>query len=522
MRNQFFLLLFTLFSTVILAQDTEYGMGLIMDDAAYDSHPREPKFEGSKYTELPTKVDLKPFCPQVGHQGDIESCVGWAVGYGALTIQRAIRDDVKDKGAITQNASSALYIYNQVKQGENCRSGSKISDAMDFVTKNGDCLAQSFDRNINDCSTMPNAALQTEASSYAASDFMTLFSTDEDAGTKVLKVQKALANNQPVVIGLNILKNFPTAKGVKTWRPDIGNQTYGGGHSVVVVGYDEFRGAFQIMNSWGNDWGENGFIWIRYKDFATYCKYAYVMHLGEKGISSAPIEVTPVAYQERPTPAPSPVQRPVSQPVHQPTEYTSQPRSIAKRIAGAFEFKYLDNSDPEMDPVLKNAALSFNGDFYRINRTDWEIGQFFQLVTTSASANEYIYVFSVDAENEVNIHWPRQADLNPKFSGLNESALVTTAGSTIYIPGKTKGLKLAKKGTEHLCILFSTKKIGNIKAVSEYMADNKENFSGALESLLADYIVPKSDIQFAADRIEFRTESEQGFVVPIVLELEAR
>lgn len=518
MRNQLFLILFTFFSTVLFAQTNEYGTGLIMDDAAYNNHPREPKFEGSKYIELPTKVDLKPFCPMVGHQGDIESCVGWAVGYGALTIQRAIRDEIKDKGAITQNASSALYIYNQVKQGENCLSGSKISDAMDFVIKNGDCLAQNFDQNINDCNQMPNAALQQEAGNYAAADFMTLFATEEDAGTKVLKVQKALANNQPVVIGLNILKNFPTAKGVKTWRPDIGNQTYGGGHSVVVVGYDEFRGAFQIMNSWGQEWGENGFIWIRYKDFATYCKYAYVLHLGEKGSAPAPIEVTPVAYQERPAPTTTPVQRPISQPV----AHTSTSTQMTQRIAGAFEFKYLDNTDPETDPVLKNAALSFNGDFYRINRTDWEIGQFFQLVTTSASANEYIYVFSVDAENQVNIHWPRQADLNPKFSGLNESALVTTAGSTIYIPGKTKGLKLAKKGTEHLCILFSTKKIGNIKAVSQYMADNKENFSGALESLLADYIVPKTAIQFAPDRIEFSTESAQGFVVPIVLELEAR
>ncbi len=516
MRNLLFLLTFSLFSTGLLAQ--EYGMGLIMDDAAYNSHPREPKFEGSKYTELPTKVDLKPFCPSVGHQGDIESCVGWAVGYGALTIQRAIRDDVKDRGAITQNASSALYIYNQVKQDANCLSGSKISDAMDFVIQNGDCLAQNFDRNINDCSVMPNAALQQEASTYAASDFMTLFSTEEDAGTKVLKVQKALANNQPVVIGLNILKNFPTAKGVKTWRPDIGNQTYGGGHSVVVVGYDEFRGAFQIMNSWGKEWGENGFIWIRYKDFATYCKYAYVLHLGKKGSSPAPIDVTPVAYQERPSQTTKQVQQPVSQPV----AYTTETKNIVQQIAGAFEFKYLDNSDPEADPVLKNAALSFNGDFYRINRTDWEIGQFFQLVTTSASANEYIYVFSVDAENQVNIHWPRQADLNPKFSGLNESAMVTTAGSTIYIPGKTKGLKLTKKGTEHLCILFSTKKIGNIKAVSEYMADNKADFSGALENLLADYVVPKAAIQFATDRIEFTTEAKQGFVVPIVLELEAK
>ncbi|MEM6316908.1 MAG: C1 family peptidase [Bacteroidota bacterium] len=498
-------------------ESTDYQTGLIMEDETYEAQPREPKFAGSKYIDLPTKVDLTPYCPYVGNQGPIESCVGWAVGYGALTIQRAIQNNLKDRGAITQGASSALFIYNQVKQNENCQSGSKISDAMAFIAENGDCLARNFDRSIanEDCSAMPNLALQEEASKFAISDFMTLFSIDEDAGTKVLKVQKALANNQPVVIGLKILKNFPSARGVKYWRPTIGNQSFGGGHSVVVVGYDEFKGAFQIMNSWGPEWGENGFIWIKYKDFATYCKYAYVLHLGEKGQDHRPLEVTPVAYEAAPTPPTRPQTPP-------PTSVPTSNGQLESRIAGGFQFKYLDTSDEMAEPILKNARLSFTGDFYRIERTDWEIGQFFQLVTTSASANEYIYVFSVDAEGQVNIHWPRSAELNPKFAGMNESALVTQSGSAIYIPGKDKGLKLAKKGTEHLCILFSKKKIGNIKAVSDYMQDKKEDFSGALDALLQDYIVPKSEIQFATNRIQFSTSSEQGFIVPIVVELEAR
>mgnify|MGYP000365578101 CR=1 FL=1 len=83
------------------------------------------------------------------------------------------------------------------------------------------------------------------------------------------------------------------------------------------------------------------------------------------------------------------------------------------------------------------------------------MGQFFQLVTTARSSNEYIYVFSVDDEGEVNIHWPRQEQLNENFKGMNESALVTTLGAEIYIPGKERGLRLSKKGTEHLVILFS-------------------------------------------------------------------
>jgi hypothetical protein len=52
-----------------------------------------------------------------------------------------------------------------------------------------------------------------------------------------------------------------------------------GGHAMSVIGYDDYLegGAFQIMNSWGNEWGENGMGWVRYKDFDFFVKEAYGM-----------------------------------------------------------------------------------------------------------------------------------------------------------------------------------------------------------------------------------------------------
>jgi hypothetical protein len=44
-----------------------------------------------------------------------------------------------------------------------------------------------------------------------------------------------------------------------------------------VIGYDDrkFGGAFQIMNSWGREWGKDGVGWVRYGDFKNYAKEAY-------------------------------------------------------------------------------------------------------------------------------------------------------------------------------------------------------------------------------------------------------
>lgn len=35
-------------------------------------------------------------------------------------------------------------------------------------------------------------------------------------------------------------------------------------HIVNIVGWDDTRRAFRMRNSWGTDWGDNGYAWVRY------------------------------------------------------------------------------------------------------------------------------------------------------------------------------------------------------------------------------------------------------------------
>ena len=110
-------------NTTIYAQEIDaetediidYPTGLIMDDEAYNKLPRQPLFRGTKFGELPLQVSLKAYCPKVGDQGDIQSCVGWAVGYAALSIQYAIENNLTDPKKINEQSQSALFIYNQIK-----------------------------------------------------------------------------------------------------------------------------------------------------------------------------------------------------------------------------------------------------------------------------------------------------------------------------------------------------------------------------------------------------------------------
>jgi len=69
--------------------------------------------------------------------------------------------------------------------------------------------------------------------------------------------------------------SFDFAKDV--WNPKEDPAGAYGGHAMCVVGYDDnmHGGAFEIQNSWGLRWGNNGYIWIKYDDYAKFTRYAY-------------------------------------------------------------------------------------------------------------------------------------------------------------------------------------------------------------------------------------------------------
>ena len=51
-----------------------------------------------------------------------------------------------------------------------------------------------------------------------------------------------------------------------------------------MVGYDDYKfgGAFRVVNSWGQDYGDNGYLWITYSDFIKNVKAAYIMYLKDE------------------------------------------------------------------------------------------------------------------------------------------------------------------------------------------------------------------------------------------------
>ncbi|WP_170110684.1 C1 family peptidase [Flavilitoribacter nigricans] len=468
------------------AMAQEPATGLLFDDEVYDTLSRMPAYDGSKDLDLPVRVDLSPFCPEVRNQGDIFSCVGWAVGYGALTIRRAIRAGWTDKTTITANAYSALFIYNQIREGS-CRQGSRLSAAMELLQTTGDCPANVFDFNVEDCEKQPAPAVIEMARRDTISDYLTLFGRKDNAQTKIWKVKRALAQKEPVIIGMEIRQNFYQLSDATFWWPDLGNTNPAGGHAMTVVGYDDEVQAFLLFNSWGTSWGDKGYIRVKYEHFAEYCKYAYIL-IGSLG--SAPQTAT--------TPnAPAPV------------------RELVK-MAGSSQLKHLTGVSGG-EPIFKNTALAGEQGLYR-TRQQWTTGQLFQLSAATRSSNIYLYAFTVDQGGQVHIHWPRKGSLNKKFAGTNESALVVEPESRVTIPGPNKALRISRPGRDVLYILFSKRKIRGLKFICTRMAESNDQPMQRLQQLMGKHLIPPSDIEYGKNLAIFaaRTRSE-GYIVPLIL-----
>lgn len=484
------LLILQLLSASAAAQTAEFPSGLLFDDAAYEKTPRQSMESGAK-SSLPPAVDLSPYCPEVRHQGYIFSCVGWATGYGAMTIQRAILNSCTDKSVISQNAFSALFLYNQIKTSD-CRQGSKITDALSFLEENGDCLAKHFDFDVNNCETRPDPPLVQNARRYAIEDYVTLFGSRDPAALKVAQVKKALAYKKPVIAGLSLLRNFYDLKNAKFWHPNIGNTAPAGGHALVVVGYDDRREAFRLFNSWGKEWGDEGYIWIKYADFGQFCKYGFILHL--------------VAQETQPNIAKTPA---------------TLPEMPLTELSGEFSFRQFTGfSQYDNRPVFENAPMRLANGIYQTTQTSWQIGQRFQLLARTLRAEEYLYVFSIDPNRQVHFHWPRQEGLDTKFSGINESGLLIDQSAEVIIPGPNRVLKMENPGTERLVVLFSKKKIHAVEKLAQIISRSQGDFMSSLRYALGKYAVPEADIFYHREKMFFQASSRSGgYIVPLVLEV---
>jgi hypothetical protein len=242
---------------------------------------------------LPEAVSLLDYAPPRGDQGQQGSCVAWSSAYGAQTILVAAATH-QDPRSI---AFSPSYLYNQIKL-DDCQ-GSYIQKAMESMQQNGGVPLSEYPYSDQDCQREPSENQKQEGKQNAIHGFTRLTNNANVEGISVRAIKEHLSNNAPVVIGMMVGQSFmQDMMGQELWQPQgmDESQVGMGGHAMCVIGYNDtkFGGAFQIMNSWTQNWGKNGVAWVRYGDFKKYVKEAYGIDPLPKrsNVANIPLECT--------------------------------------------------------------------------------------------------------------------------------------------------------------------------------------------------------------------------------------
>lgn len=223
---------------------------------------------------LPEAVSLLRYAPQRSDQGQQGSCVAWSCAYAAQTILTAAATGDNPN----QIVFSPSYLYNQIRL-EGCQ-GSYLQRAMEAMRSNGGVPLREYPYDESTCERMPNSTDLSKGRQNTIHGFSRLTAGDNINRISIRAIKEHLAKDAPVAIGMMVGQSFmQDMMGKELWQPAgmDAAQVGMGGHAMCVIGYDDrkFGGAFQIMNSWGPQWGKDGVAWVRYGDFQQYVREAY-------------------------------------------------------------------------------------------------------------------------------------------------------------------------------------------------------------------------------------------------------
>jgi hypothetical protein len=239
-------------ATPFTLADPQRGSGALPPRQTVVAPPR-PMAMGA--LALPQAVDLTPWAAPVGDQGQTNSCVSWTVAHAMLGWYR--------RRAGFQESFAPMYMHSQINQSGAFGGdlwGAFLNDAMNVVLSQGNEVRSLYWTDESDVLTQPTLAHRDSAKrfKYENLKYTRLFAFSSGVGTpdNVHAIKQALANGQPVAIGLFPRDGF---YGLKPQSPvDNDTTTYArAGHAVLALGYND-QGLL-IQNSWGTGWGSAGF-----------------------------------------------------------------------------------------------------------------------------------------------------------------------------------------------------------------------------------------------------------------------
>ncbi len=227
---------------------------------------------------LPKKVIYKKWCSPVYNQGKLKSSAAFAaVGiveylenqfYGKFIeasplflykVARNFLHETGDLNVLPRTIVGALVLF-----------GVPPEEYWPYTDKSG-ADPDGFDRE-------PSAFCYSFAQNYKVRLYTKIDQTNTLTPELVDKIKTAIANEIPSILCFDIYESiWQDITNGKIPYPQKNEKLIEENHSVMIIGYDDSykiknqnnnkktKGAFLIKNSWGTDWGDDGYGWLPYE-----------------------------------------------------------------------------------------------------------------------------------------------------------------------------------------------------------------------------------------------------------------
>lgn len=213
------------------------------------------EFKIQERQHLIDQIDLRSKCPPVYNQYELNSCTGNALA-GAFEF-----DLMAQK--LNNFTPSRLFIwYNErTKEGTiNQNVGALISDGVESLLNQGVCPESEWPYDVSEFAVKPTDGCYSDALKHKLDNYK---SFDRNLN----QMKQSLINGYPFVFAFSVYESFESSEVAKTGimpipQPD---EKFIFDHVVMAVGFDDSKQWFIVRNSWGTDWGDQGYFYMPYE-----------------------------------------------------------------------------------------------------------------------------------------------------------------------------------------------------------------------------------------------------------------
>lgn len=213
-----------------------------------------------KTIDLPSSVDLRYWCSPVEDQGNLGSCTANAC-IGLVEYY-----EIRKFGRFID--ASRLFLYKTTRKllGLTGDTGAFIRTTIKALRLFGVPPEKFYPYVIEEFDAEPPAFCYAFAANYQTISYFRLDTPGKSSSDLLELIKATLAHQYPLAFGFTVYDSIYKPEVRKTgdipypepWERAIG------GHAVMAVGYDDEREVIKIRNSWGEEWGDEGYGTLPY------------------------------------------------------------------------------------------------------------------------------------------------------------------------------------------------------------------------------------------------------------------